>query len=340
MAGWTTVPNPDTSAWKPVAQPPSASQPQPTMSATPPSEHPVQDWLHNVETDVTQGGNRTLPGRILGHMQGRGDEGYTGLNAGQGPTIGRFMGSPILGPIHAAQGIAETPQHPIMGPIHAGEGALETMTIPGLMMGGEGLEAAAEMLPSRARAAAKLSDIESAAKEVPVSMSATKPALGEFQQSVATGGKNAPVMTKLARRMEPPVPRSTMLGNMQSELNGVPTGAPEPTPINFPEARDYYSNISRATAKPGFLRSAIESPNMPAFRYNAGNVRAALNTDLTDAAGTIGRGDDYTGAMNEYRRAAQLNKAVKIGGGVAAGEALRRSGILGKVAGGIANATQ
>lgn len=304
---------------------PIGATPTPQMGAAPPSQHPVQDWLHNLDTDMTEGGNRTLPGRVLGHMQGRGDSGYTGLNSGQGSGAAQFAGSPVLGPIHAAQGVAETPQHPIMGPVHAAEGVAQTLTIPSMMMGGEGLEAGIKAIPSRARAAATLSDIENGAKSVPVSMNATRPAMEDFQQSVATGGKNAPVMTKFSKRLDVP---------------GLPQAGIGPEPVNFPEARDFYSNISRATAKPGLLRRAIESPNMPAFRYNAGGVRAALNSDLTDAADTIGRGQDYTGAMNEYRRAAQLNKAAKIGGGVAAGEALRRSGILGKVAGGIANASQ
>jgi hypothetical protein len=36
-----------------------------------------------------------------------------------------------------------------------------------------------------------------------------------------------------------------------------------------------------------------------------------LYKDLHDAASSIGRGDDYEQAMNEYRRASQLNHALK-----------------------------
>jgi hypothetical protein len=279
--------------------------PQPaTLRPASPAQHPVQDWLHNLDTDITEGGNRTLPGRILGHMQGRGDEGYAGMReGGQSTGVINFMGSPVRGPIHAAEGVAETPEHPVMGPVHAIEGAAETATIPSLMMGGEGLNAGIEAIPSRAHAVSVLKDIESAAKDVPVSMSKTQHALEEFGQSVKTGGKNAPVMTKLTKRLEAP---------------GLPQAGIAPPNINFPEARDFYTNISRASAKPGFLRRAIESPMMPSFRMEAGGVRTALHGDLTDAAGTIGRGQDYADAIKEYAQNARLRGFLKKGAMIAA----------------------
>ena len=73
---------------------------------------------------------------------------------------------------------------------------------------------------------------------------------------------------------------------------------------------------------------------------NAGNVWGALNSDLTDAADIIGRGPDYTGAMNEYKNAARLVKGLKVGGSIAAAEALHKSGLLGKAAGGVMKVTQ
>jgi hypothetical protein len=194
---------------------------------------------------------------------------------------------------------------------------------------------AASLVPTKSHAAGVFRDIENAAQNVPVAPKMTAPALQDFRQTVATGGKNAPVMTKLQSRISPPAPKGNMLTTMQNNLNGTPPVA-QPAPLLFPEARDFYTNISRATAKPGFLRSAIESPQQPSFRMNAGNVREALKSDLTDAADTVGRGKDYTAATNEYRRAAQLSKALKIGGSLAAGEALRRTGLLGKVVGKVA----
>jgi hypothetical protein len=110
-----------------------------------------------------------------------------------------------------------------------------------------------------------------------------------------------------------------MFGRMENELNGTMPEDTPPEPINFPEARDFYSNVSKATAKPGFLRAAIENPKRPAFRYNAGNVREAMNSDLTDAAQSIGRGDDYAAAMKEARQAAKMKSAAKKLGIAAAG---------------------
>lgn len=103
-------------------------------------------------------------------------------------------------------------------------------------------------------------------------------------------------------------------------------------PVNFPEARDFYTNVSRLTRKPGFIRRAIESPMKPSMRMEAGNVREALNQDLTDAASSIGQGQQYQNAMKEYADAAKLIKAGKLVGTAAAGEGVRRLGLLGKAA--------
>lgn len=108
--------------------------------------------------------------------------------------------------------------------------------------------------------------------------------------------------------------------------------AEEGTPMNFPEARAFYSKVSRLTQKPRFLRRMIESPNMPDLRFNAGAVREALNNDIIDAANRLGRGEDYSSAMREFRNNARLRKAAKVGGALLAGEAARRSGTFGKAA--------
>lgn len=428
---------------------PMNSAPQATIGPT--SEQP---WLTQAEEDLREGGNQTLLGRTLGHLQGRGDKGYSGLESGVSPQTAEFMGSPELGTIHALQGEDETLHgHPLSGGWKTIKGIGEAATIPGLTMGGPEAEGAMNLIPSKSHAAGILNDIESAAENVPVYMENTKPALDDFSQYVNTGGKNARVMTKLGKRIEDIAPRPApepvpitqpgrllgagtediplneptyqpgtpskpitllnpermgpkglpmpshetpmssysdifpdQLPSATSSLRGEATpfaeskglgqgeyigqipgergGMTEPAgvlrrlktfdsappllpeapqygaPVNFPEARDFYTNISRATAKPGFLRRKIESPLNPSFRMNAGNVREALNSDLTDAANRIGRGPDYAGAMNEYRNAARLIKGLKVGGSIAAAEALHKSGLLGKAAGGVMKVTQ
>ena len=140
-------------------------------------------------------------------------------------------------------------------------------------------------------------------------MTETQPAVEGYRKYVSTGGMNSPVVRKLGTRLDDVVPE----------------------PINFPEARDFYTNVSRASARPGFLRRAIENPARPQQRFNLGNLREAMNNDLTSAADTVGLGDKYTQGLREYANAAKLNRGLKIGGAVATEEALRRSGILGKL---------
>jgi len=173
-----------------------------------------------------------------------------------------------------------------------------------------------DLLPNKARAVNTLNEVSQAAKDVPVQMTATDPAVGGFKQYVATGGRGTPVINKLAKRM---------------------AATDEQGPLMFPEARQFYTNVSRSSARPGFLRRAIESPSAPDMRRNLGNVREAMSNDLTDTAGSVGMGDKYTQGMTEYKNAARLNRAAKVGGTIAAEEALRRSGLLGKIASGAAN---
>jgi hypothetical protein len=317
-----------------VGPAPKAAAPSATMTTVPP-----ESWLHQAEEDLTQGGNRTVLGRIGGTMQGRGDKGFSGIDSGVSKGTANLMGSPELGLLHAGEAAQTIPDHPVKGVLGTIGGALEAAKLPGMVMAGPEAEMGLGAIPLKSHAVSLFNDIEQAAKNVPVQMSKTAPALEDFGQTVATGGRNAGVMTKLTRRIDPPAPRMNMLQSMQSDLSGAAPSAP-PDPINFPEARDFYTNISRQTAKPGLLRRAFEPLSMPSFRMNAGNVREALGSDLTDAAGTIGRGEDYTNAMREYRQAAQLNKALKVGGTIAAGEALRRSGLLGQIASGTMKVAQ
>lgn len=285
-------------------QPIAAPAPQGTMSAAPP-----EPWLNQVEDDLREGGNKTLPGRVLGYMQGRGDKGYSGMQSGVSPQTADLMGSPAFGTIHALQGEDETVHgHPLAGGWKTVKGIAEAATLPSMVMGGPEAKGLMEAIPTRAHASSVFADIENQAKDVPVSMENTNPALQKFSKYVSTGGSKAPVITKLAKRVE----------------------APEP--VNFPEARDFYTNVSRLTKRPGFIRRAIESPMKPSMRYEAGGVRQALNSDLTNAAHSIGRGNHYTGAVKEYRRGAQLNRAMKWAAAAGAAEAARRTGVLGKAA--------
>lgn len=170
----------------------------------------------------------------------------------------------------------------------------------------------ADALPSKARASAVFADIANKARNVPVPMVETDPAVQGFRDFVNTGGRNARVMTKLGKRLDAGA----------SRFGG--------SPMNFPEARQFYSNVSEASARPGFLRRAIESPSAPKSRYQLGGVRQAMNSDLTNALPPE-LSDRYTNALLEYARAAKLGKVAKGAGAVALGEGIRRTGIFGKI---------
>jgi hypothetical protein len=175
------------------------------------------------------------------------------------------------------------------------------------------------MIPSRLRAGQVLGDIGNAAKDVPVIPRATMPAVRRWSELTEAGGKTAKPITKLSNRLTDYLTPATK----------------EPQePMLFPEARDRYSNITDLTRQPK-LQTLMGRGLKPTMLRQAGSVRQGLNSDLTDAAATIGRGEDYTNAMTEYAQAAKLGKALKLGGLAIGAEGLRRLGLLGKIAGAV-----
>lgn len=239
--------------------------------------------------------------------------------------------SPFMHPIDTATGLVHAFAHPketVIAPAHAFEEdwkkspalALENAagellgTIEGGRMAGAGGKRVIESIPSKSHAVSVLNDIERAAHDLPVEMTQTTPALEKFGESVETGGKNALVLSKLARNINPKSPRLNMLARMESELSGEPMEPPSPEPITFPKARGFYENVSRVTRRPGILRRAVESPREPAFRFDAGPVRQALHSDLINAAQSLGRGEDYANAIKEYAQNAKLRGFLKKSG--------------------------
>ncbi len=96
------------------------------------AKHPI-DYLGDVESDVQEGGGRTIVGRTLGAMQGRGDKGY---DVGQrfDPSIESFMAAPIQGPPKLARGAmrmykADTPKEAASAFTETATGALQTLPL-------------------------------------------------------------------------------------------------------------------------------------------------------------------------------------------------------------------
>ena len=73
-------------------------------------------------------------------------------------------------------------------------------------------------------------------------------------------------------------------------------------PLTFAEARDYYSNLSRLSLNDmGRLN--------PTMQRQIGAMTKALREALEQAAASVGKGEQYTAGMREYRRAAKAEEA-------------------------------
>lgn len=205
---------------------------------------------------------------------------------------------PLIHPVQAYEGVKNAVEHPSDAakgvwasakedPWKFGAETLGNL-VGSALTAGAGDEALSA-IPSRGRAVNTLNSIEKQAANVPVGMQETTPALVKFGEHVSTGGKNAPVMNLLGDRI------------------GDPSGGA----INFPEARRFYTNVTDVTQRPGFWRGVFEDGAEKRLRANAGPVRAALHSDIRNAADTVGRGEDYDSAIKEYARNAKLRSIGK-----------------------------
>jgi hypothetical protein len=301
--GWEPVEE-QPAGWEAVDTPAENTPQQPTasFSAQPASKTPVQDWLRDLETDIRSGGTRTIVGRTMGNMEGRGDKGYAGLQQGGQPkAVIDFMASPVLGATHAAQGTAatvadeaDTAKHGLTGspqnstawerlkrgPLKTAGGVLEMGTIPGMVVGGPAAEAAITAVPSREFAAQLFKDVSEHAGNVPVSITHSGDAILRAQEISNAGTSMPQSLGKLLKRVTDP----------------------KKAPLTYDEARDFYTNITSLSAN----ESARLSPVM---RKQVANVRAGLMKDIGDAADQAGQAAKYYAAMKDYARASKLLRA-------------------------------
>ncbi|HEY3620774.1 MAG TPA: hypothetical protein VGK96_28555 [Candidatus Sulfotelmatobacter sp.] len=275
---------------------------KPSITATPDNKTPVFDWLKNAENDITQGGTRTGVGRVLGMMQGRGDKGFNGIEAGVSKEAGDMMGSPLLGATNTAQGIAEMKDTPIKGAIDTGKGILKAMEIPGYMTGESVASKAIEAIPSTAHAGEILNQLETVMKGVPVNLTKSEGPLMNIMQDFDAGSSVPPVIKKLVKRW--------------GDNKG---------PITYDEARRFYKNITT-------LSSEEKMSMKPEMRRKIGQVAEAFKHDIGEAIPIPAIRDRYYSAMREYHRGSQvkrlgtntlnrLKKSAPIVGAAAAGAA-------------------
>lgn len=142
---------------------------------------------------------------------------------------------------------------------------------------------AIQALPTMAKAGKKFQQVMGAAKNVPVDISEPgNVALRIADLAQRGGGTNwgpAPVRQFIQYVTDPKRPEMT-----------------------YEVARDFASNISRLSAKD----LASVPPKMMSEIHR---LRMAMNKAVGEAAETVGKGAEYSGAMREYARAAKLKNA-------------------------------
>lgn len=248
----------------------------------------VLPWLRNLEGDIRHGTGTTAPGRALQFLGAR------GLESGTSQQAADFVGSPILGPTHVAQGIAQLPSSPWQGTKQIAGGALETAQIPSAFMGGpeiaEATRAAAysklpfvgKMLASKGAAAEGFQAANQAAGKVPIQIT---PELSDATMAVKkmadSGGQLPKVVNDFLKR----------------------TTDPSKPPLTFEEARLFAQNASRL--------SVDEMKRLtPATKRLVGAFHGALNNSIQSTADSAGVGPRFEQAMQEFGQAAQRNKKI------------------------------
>lgn len=208
-----------------------------------------------------------------------------------------------------AQRLIQAPVEQYKSDKAQGGNALAIENAAGNLLGGaEGgrlLGGGLASIPTKAHAGSLFSDIESQLADQPVSLTKTSPAIDRFEYYRTHGGLG-----------------SKAVADTQSQMV---------KPMNFPEVRMLYKNLGEETRPPGLLRRAFEEPTRPLLRRETSNVHGGMGEDLQSAAESGGRGTDYSDAMREYANAARVNHLLKGLGALGAGEAIRRTGLLGKV---------
>jgi len=152
--------------------------------------------------------------------------------------------------------------------------------VGGLAGGIGGMKAAepiASAFPTRAKAGEVFQSVMKDAKDAPVQLEKSGDALLRVRELADRGASMPQVANKLLRRVTDP----------------------EQGPLTYGEARDFASNLSR-------LSSGEVQKLTPVMQRQVGQLSHAFNEDVGNAASSVGRGEDYTQAMNDYRHASQL----------------------------------
>jgi hypothetical protein len=132
---------------------------------------------------------------------------------------------------------------------------------------------------SKTRAATNLASAADAAKNVAINAELPGQHALRIMQLGETGNYVPAVVRKFAQRVTDP----------------------NKAALTFEEARDYASTISKLSANE-FGKLA------PVVQREVGAMRQALQTALTEAAGTVGKAKEYTSGLSEYARSTKARK--------------------------------
>jgi hypothetical protein len=110
------------------------------VSITARPDNPIRNWLSDAQSDITGGTASTIIGKILGHGGSR-PGGYDasgryqpGAQTGTAPTgtgaAAQLLAGPALGPLAAAHGVANMPEHPVQGANELMRGVGQTLGLP------------------------------------------------------------------------------------------------------------------------------------------------------------------------------------------------------------------
>lgn len=168
------------------------------------------------------------------------------------------------------------------GPSPSMEDDVATMAKAGAVAGGAmALPAAINAIPRTSRAAGNFQAVMGAARNEPIDITAPGNVALRIQELADRGGSMPMAVRKFLLRVTDP----------------------QKPAMNYEEARDFASNISRLSADE-FNRLT------PAVAREVSEMRVALNKAVADAAGKAGKGAQYAQAMTEYAKAMRLRNAV------------------------------
>lgn len=167
-------------------------------------------------------------------------------------------------------------------------------------------------IPSTARAVAKFNSLKSDLANLPITPTNSAGPLNDMLTLGRQGGGAVPVPARqLAARIGEGAPRSVpILRQMQNDLNGTSDAQAVPSPVLYPEARNFQHGLSTLSREDS---DALGGPMKGGLKQ----LNKGIYKDIYDATSSVGRGEDYADAMREFRQAAQLKDvAKKVGAGL------------------------